>query len=73
MVGTYIEALVGIPSNVTEMTEVGRQSDLGLVQLTLRTLLFFFAAKESTLSRFRGATGRAIRRVFYKYEKKHRQ
>jgi len=63
--GTYIKALVGIPTNMTEMTEVGGQSDLSLVQLALGPLLFFLAAKESTLSRSRGTTGRAIRRVFY--------
>lgn len=55
----YVESLVGIPANVTQMAEVRGESDLSLVQFALGALLLLLAAKESALSRLWCSTWRS--------------
>lgn len=63
---TYVEALVGVPSDMAKMPKVRGKADQGLVQLALGALLLFLAAKEATLSRLWSSAGRSIgRRLGY--------
>ena len=60
----YVEALVGVPSDMAKMPKVRGKADQGLVQLALGALLLLLATKEATLSRLWSSAGRCIGRRF---------